>query len=87
MNARRHDDAGRYLGRPDSSWPRERLALEYEGAVHRTDAVTFAADIERREAFADARWDVLRVTKEHLTGPGRAAFVRRVLRRLDERRR
>lgn len=86
LNARRYDVAGRYLGRPDLSWPRERLALEYEGDVHRNDAVTFAADIERREAFADAGWDVLRVTKEHVTGPGRAMFVRRVLRRLDRRR-
>ncbi|WP_166865123.1 endonuclease domain-containing protein [Salinibacterium sp. ZJ70] len=50
----------------DLAWPAARVALEYEGDVHRVDRTTWMRDLERRELFEDAGWRVVRVTASDL---------------------
>lgn len=82
VNVRRWADDGSYLGKPDLSWPGQRVALEYEGDHHRTDRRTFRNDIVRRERFADAGWYLMRVSAHDLTLPGEGPFLARLRRRL-----
>jgi len=60
------DADGYFVAMPDLCYVRERIAIEYEGEVHRTDAATYADDIARRERLEDAGWLVIRVIKDHL---------------------
>lgn len=76
-------DQGYFVGTPDLAYPRERIAIEYEGEVHATDLDTFRDDIERRERFEDAGWRVIRVTADHLRNP--VALVQRIRRALAQR--
>lgn len=64
-----HDERHAFVGTPDLAYPDARIALDYEGEIHRVDPRTFAQDITRREAFQDARWRHIRVVKEHLDRP------------------
>jgi hypothetical protein len=66
-----YDADGHWVGTPDLAFVKARVALDYEGEVHRTDDRTFQGDIERREMFADAGWRHIRVTKDHLRRPDR----------------
>ena len=63
-----HDD-GYFVGTPDLAYPAHKVAIEYEGEVHRVDLRTFREDIDRRERFEDAGWRVIRVTADHLRKP------------------
>jgi very-short-patch-repair endonuclease len=54
---------------PDLSFPAERIAIEYEGDLHRSDRGRWRRDIARREAFEDAGWRVVRVTAADLRDP------------------
>jgi very-short-patch-repair endonuclease len=69
-------DHGYFVGTPDLAYPTERIAIEYEGDVHRVDLETFRDDIDRRERFEDAGWRVIRVTADQLLRP--AALVERI---------
>jgi hypothetical protein len=66
-----YDANGHWVGTPDLAYVSRRVALDYEGDVHRTDERTFRGDIERREMFADADWRYIRVTNDHLRAPQR----------------
>ena len=57
---------GDFVATPDLCYLRERIAIEYEGSIHQTDARVFAEDIERRELLEDAGWLVIRVIKGHI---------------------
>ena len=74
---------GSFVGQPDLAYPEQRIAIEYEGDVHRLDLRTFRDDIERRERFEDAGWRVIRVTADHLAAP--ALLVHRIRMALNER--
>jgi hypothetical protein len=76
-------DQGYFVGTPDLAYPRERIAIEYEGEVHAIDLNTFRDDIERRERFEDAGWRVIRVTADHLRNP--LALAQRIRRALAQR--
>lgn len=67
LNVDAFDAFGRFLGRPDLSYPDLRVAIEYEGDHHRVDQRTFRSDIRRRERFAAAGWRTLRVVADDLT--------------------
>ena len=54
-------ESGRVL-HPDLVFAPVKVALEYEGDVHRVDRATWLNDIERREALELAGWRVVRVT-------------------------
>jgi very-short-patch-repair endonuclease len=74
---------GSFVGQPDLAYPEQRIAIEYEGDIHRLDLRTFRDDIERRERFEDAGWRVIRVTADHLAAP--ALLVHRIRVALNER--
>lgn len=63
------DDDGYFVGTPDLAYVAERIAIEYEGEVHRTDLRVFDDDIDRRERFERAGWRVVRVRAHHLRDP------------------
>ena len=65
------DGDGYFVGTPDLAYVRQRIALDYEGEIHRVDEGTFSSDIERREMFQDADWRHIRVVKDHLRQPHR----------------
>jgi hypothetical protein len=82
LNDEIRDAHGRFLGTADLVWRDQRVLLEYEGDLHRTDLEQFRYDIERYERFTDAGWAVVRVTGDDLRGGRRDALVARVARRL-----
>ncbi len=59
-----HDDVGRFVALPDLSYPRLRIAIEYDGDVHRTDPATWRRDIRRKQALEALGWRVLVVTAD-----------------------
>jgi len=82
LNQKVFDAVGKYLGKPDLLWRGASVGLEYEGGGH-AEEEQMRIDIERREAFHDAGWDVIRVSADDLRGDARrAALVARVRRRL-----
>jgi very-short-patch-repair endonuclease len=66
IHHRIYDAAGRFVGTPDLSYVKERVAIEYEGEHHRNDPKVFAYDIERRERMQEADWYVIRVISDHV---------------------
>jgi very-short-patch-repair endonuclease len=54
-----HDDRGRFLGRPDLLYPRQRLAIEYDGGNHRDRLVE---DNRRQNGLVGAGYRLLRFT-------------------------
>lgn len=69
---------GRFIGCVDGAYVQLKLALEYEGDHHRTDAATWNRDIRKHEDLVAHGWRVIRVTREML-------FVRpdELVRRVD----
>jgi hypothetical protein len=78
------DRFGKRIGRPDLLYPNARLAIEYEGDIHRIDKERFRRDIARREQFEDAGTRVIRVTSDDLFGEP-DALVARVRRLVNQR--
>jgi hypothetical protein len=60
------DSNGDFVGTPDLSYVTQRVAIEYERAVHRDDPRVFAEDILRRELMQEADWYVIRVISDHV---------------------
>ncbi len=55
---------GMFLCLPDLSIPAVKVAIEYDGDVHRTDPATWRRDVEKRQAMADAGWIVVTATAD-----------------------
>jgi very-short-patch-repair endonuclease len=72
------DDRGLFVARPDLYYPGVRLAIEYDGATHRT---SLAADNRRQNRLIDAGYRVLRFTAGDVLGMPSAVIsvVRRSL--------
>lgn len=68
---------------PDIVYPAIRFGIEYEGDGHRQDRALFLRDIERKEAFADIDWELMRVTSDHLKHPDE--LLARIRRRIHRR--
>jgi hypothetical protein len=68
---------GRWVARVDFAYPAERLAIEYESDLHRTDAAAYRKDITRGERLKDAGWWLARATALEV-GPHQDEFVRRI---------
>ena len=78
------DDQGRFLALPDMSYPERRIAIEYDGDVHRTDPATWRRDVERRQRLEAAGWIIITATADDvLRHPER--FVARVRAALQKR--
>ncbi len=60
---------GGWLACPDLSYPQWKVAIEYDGAHHRTDARQWAQDIGRQENLQTRGWIVIRVTATDLGRP------------------
>ncbi|WP_322409103.1 hypothetical protein [Microbacterium invictum] len=58
--------AGEFLGCVDLAYPELRIAIEYEGDQHRTDAAQWQRDLEKHERLMDAGWRVIRVARDQL---------------------
>jgi hypothetical protein len=80
VNADVLDHTGAWLARPDLSWPRWRVAVEYEGDHHRTDRAQWRRDLGRDAVLQANGWLVLRVGADDLVRPDRlVARVRAAL--------
>ena len=60
---------GRFLAMPDLSYPGLRIAIEYDGEVHRTDRRTWSRDIQRRRALEAHGWVMVTWTAADLRNP------------------
>lgn len=58
-----YDRNGRWIAKPDISYLRPRLGIEYEGAHHLLDQRQWDRDIERDAAYRDNDWYLIKVTK------------------------
>jgi very-short-patch-repair endonuclease len=67
----------------DLAYPDRRIAVEFDGVQHRTDARQFERDVLRHERLAACGWRVIRILAAHLASP--AAVVARVHDALDAR--
>ncbi|PWD52095.1 hypothetical protein C8046_17025 [Serinibacter arcticus] len=73
---------GAFLALLDLAFARLKLALEYDGDLHRTDQGTWRSDVRRREVLRDQGWEVLVFTADDvLRRPDEV--VRRVRRAYD----
>ena len=70
VNRDAFDDAGRFLGMPDLSFPEYRVAFDYEGDHHRTDPVQWAKDLKRAPRFENADWAYLLGGSADYADPG-----------------
>jgi len=59
-----YDDHGQWIGRPDLAYPVLRLAIQYEGDVHRTDRRQWQQDVGRDEVLKDNDWRVIKVVAD-----------------------
>jgi very-short-patch-repair endonuclease len=73
---------GTFLARVDLAYPERRLAIEYEGDIHRLDLRVFRKDIARRERVEDHGWRMLRVTADDLQPAAQSRLIARVSRAL-----
>jgi very-short-patch-repair endonuclease len=78
-----YDQSGMFVARPDLYYPDARLAIEYDGAIHRH---TFAAENRRQNRLLEAGYRLLRFTAaDVLQSPaGVVSQVRRLLDRFAE---
>ncbi|MHA7985449.1 endonuclease domain-containing protein [Rathayibacter sp. CAU 1779] len=60
------DEHGTFVACVDLAYPELRIAIEYDGGQHRTDAQQWARDIDRLEALAALGWHVIRVDRRLL---------------------
>lgn len=72
---------GRLLGISEIVYPRFRTAVEVEGDHHRTSRKQWDRDLEKYRAYAEAGWEVVRLTARNIRGdnPDAVSIVRRVL--------
>lgn len=61
-------EGGVFLGAVDLAYRALRIAIEYEGEHHLTDAAQWAYDISRYDRMREAGWIVIRVTKGDVFG-------------------
>ncbi|MBV7432355.1 hypothetical protein KRX53_03300 [Dermabacteraceae bacterium TAE3-ERU5] len=83
LNVHITDDDGRPLHQPDMSWPRYRVALEYEGRHHGLPE-QISRDISRAERCRQAGWLEVRIEKSMMYNRAEVA-VAKVAQALRER--
>lgn len=77
LNVDIYDGAGVWAGRADLFYPRQRVAIEYDGDQHRRELSIYENDQIRLERLADAGCRIVRVRSPGL-GPDSARTVARV---------
>lgn len=63
--------AGGWIGRPDLADLELKVAIQYEGDIHRHNKRRWRADIDRDEIMREHGWEVVRVTADDLKYPDR----------------
>ncbi|MFD7023028.1 endonuclease domain-containing protein [Promicromonospora sukumoe] len=85
VNRAAHDADGQFLALPDLSYPRLKIAIEYDGDHHRTDPATWRRDVERRQLLEDAGWLIITATADDvIRDPAR--LIRRIHAAIERRR-
>ncbi len=79
-------EGARLVARIDLAYPQWRIAIEYEGDGHRTDAGQWRRDIQRQRELEDLGWIVIRLTQLDLTA-GATALIDRIRRAIAARQR
>lgn len=75
-----HDRDGRFVALPDLSYPAHRVAVEYDGDVHRTEPRAWRRDVARRQALEHRGWRLITCTADDVRDPVRAvAWIRAAL--------
>ncbi|MDQ0613200.1 very-short-patch-repair endonuclease [Microbacterium sp. W4I4] len=60
-----YDRFGRFLGCSELAYPEFRIAIEYESDGHLTRE-QLQRDIDKYQAYAEAGWNVVRLTAQHV---------------------
>ncbi|MEJ1088226.1 hypothetical protein WDU99_07855 [Microbacterium sp. Mu-80] len=60
------DTKGRRIGISEIVYPKYRLVVEIEGDHHRTSRAQWNRDIDKYRDYADAGWEVVRITSAHI---------------------
>lgn len=60
---------------PDLAYPKNKVAVEYEGAGH-SEVAQIVRDIAREEDFVRAGWTLVRISKRHMENDARAAVAK-----------
>ncbi|HEY0216783.1 MAG TPA: hypothetical protein VGC57_10365 [Cellulomonas sp.] len=77
VNQAVYDSAGRFVALPDLSYRAERIAIEYDGDIHRVDPRTWRRDVARRQALEALGWRTITCTADDIRSPARAlAWIR-----------
>lgn len=63
---------GTFIALPDLSFPDDRVAIEYDGDLHRTDRSTWQRDVRRRRMLDAAGWAVISCTAHDISHPTNA---------------
>jgi len=80
------DGAGRFVVLPDLSYPERRVAIEYDGDVHRTEPRAWRRDVARRQQLDHLGWRQITCTADDVRDPRRAAaWIRSALGRSGSR--
>lgn len=61
-----YSGTGRFLAMPDLQYRDCKIAIEYDGDVHRTDPVTWRRDVERRQLLEGAGWLIITATADDI---------------------
>lgn len=77
------DGHGGWIGRPDLAYLELKIAIQYEGDVHRTNKRRWRADVGRDGVLVDHGWEVIRVTADDLRRPW--LLCARIRRAIDRR--
>lgn len=80
------DSAGRFVALPDLSYPEQRVAVEYDGDVHRTDPRAWRRDVARHQALEHLGWRQITCTADDVRDPRRSVtWIRAALARTAAR--
>ncbi len=75
------DAHGRRIGISEIVYPEWKVVVEVEGDHHRRDPGQWNRDLDKYAAYAEAGWEVVRVSGRHVRRGDAVERVRRVLRR------
>lgn len=83
LDAEVFDRNGRRIGISEFTYEKYMVAVEIDGDHHRTSRTQWNRDIEKSHDYAEAGWEVVRLTSKHLQGehPVGIEMVARVLTR------
>lgn len=80
LNYELRGSSGEFIARVDFAYPKRRVALEYEGEIHRVERSIWHKDIRRQGRIEDLGWRVVRVTADDIANPAELiARVRQLL--------